>query len=208
MYVFSRSRHVNNASVREAVAGAVEIAGLAAGIAGIQIDTWTTIASRDAGRITWAAFFETLADFDTANQKLNASKEYGDWVDANDKLYVGPIEDSMLQVIHGAPDPARTFNILFVVNNRAVNGKVGEATAASIEIADLITKISGSPTLVCTSLTGPYGSLVTVGGLEKMADFDQLLAAINADPSFTGRVDEVGPLVQPDNDIVWYQRLG
>jgi len=207
MYLFSRFRRVNSASAREAVAAAVEVAGMASTISGLPISSWITIASPEVGRINWSTTFEHLADFQAANDKLNDSKDYGDWADAHDKLFDGPAEDALMQIIHGVPDPDRTVN--FVAGTRVVcaTGKVGEATAAGVELAELATKISGQPMLVGATLTGLYGAMVFISGGESLAVAEEAQAALGADPSWLSFLDDHAALFQPGAETTWFQRL-
>ncbi len=208
MYVFSRMRHVNSASVREAVAAAVEVAGKVSSIAELDVSTWMTLASPAVGRITWSAMFDSVQQLVTVNQKLADSSDYGDWVDANDKLFDGPSEDALIQLVHGAPDPARTVNFVTATTAVCANGKLSAAMAAGVEVAEAATKISNIPTLFGAGQTGLYGSVVWLAAAETMGELEQGTAALAADPSWAQRLDEVGPLYQPGVETTWHQRLG
>lgn len=208
MYLFSRFRHVNSASVREGVAAAVEVAGMASTITGLDISTWMTFASREVGLISWSAMFDGLDDLAAATQKLAESGEYGDWIDAHDTLFEGPAEDGLIQLLHGAPDPGRTVNFVSVTTAVCVNGKLSAAMAAGVEFAELASKITAPPTIFGVSRTGLYGGVVWLSAGETLGELEQGEAALAADPSWVQLLDQHGPLFGPGVENIWHQRLG
>jgi hypothetical protein len=208
MYLFSRARHVNSASVREAVAAAVEVAGMASTITGLDVSTWMTFASREVGLISWTAMFDRLDDLAAATQKLAESSEYGDWIDAHDKLYDGPSTDGLIQMVHGAPDPERTVNFVSATTAVCVNGKLSAAMAAGVEFAELATKITAPPTVFAASRTGPYGGVAWISAGETLGELERGQEALAADPSWVQLLDQHGSLYGPDVETTLYQRLG
>ena len=207
MYLFSRFRHVNSASMREGVAAAVEVAGMASTITGLDVGAWMTIASREVARINWSAMFENLDELQAATEKLAGSTEYGDWVDAHDKLFDGPAEDALLQIVHGAPDPDRTVNFVAGIEAVCANGKLSAGLAAGVELAEAFTKISGSPILFAVRRTGLYGGVVWIAGAESLGALAALEETLFADPSWAPLVDQHGPAFEPGGETVWFQRL-
>jgi hypothetical protein len=208
MYVFNRSRHVNSASVRGGVAAAVEVAGMATTITGLDVSAWMTFASREVGLVSWSAIFGGLDELAAATQKLSESSEYGDWVDAHDTLFEGPTEDSLIRLVHGAPDPDRTVNFVTATSAVCVNGKLGAAMAAGVELAELASKIASPPTILGVSRTGLFGGLVWLSAGETLAELEQADAALWSDPSWAQLVDQHGPLFEPGVETAWFQRLG
>jgi hypothetical protein len=208
MYLFNRSRHVNSASVREGVAAAVEVAGMASTITGFDISAWMTVASRDVGLISWSAMFESLDDLAAANQKLAESSEYGDWIDAHDALFEGRAEDGLSQLVHGAPDPERTVNFVSATTAVCVNGKLSAAMAAGVEFAELASKITAPPTIFAAYRTGLYGGVMWLSAGETLGELEQGEAALSADPAWVQLLDQHGPLFGPGVETALFQRLG
>jgi hypothetical protein len=207
MYLFSRSRHLNTASARQSIASAIEGAGLVNNITGMEFSVWTTFASPDVGRLVWSAMFEHLEDFQVAGQKLGESDEWNDWIENSDKLYEGPAEDALIQLVHGTPDPERTVNFVAVTTAVCANGKLGAGMAAGIEVAETATKITGTPVIFGAARTGPYGGVVWFGGAESMRETEEVEAALFADPSWVQLVDQNGSSFQAGAETAWYQRL-
>lgn len=207
MYLASRFRHVNSASMREGVAAAVEAAGMASTITGLQVSAWTTVASPDSNLICWSAMIDHLADLDAANRTLGESTEFGDWLDAHDKFFDGRTEDGLVQVVHGTPDPARTVNVVMATQAVCAYGSLGSAMAAGVELAETATKITGIPTLFGALRTGLYGNVIWFAGTESLAELETTENALAADPSWLELVDQHGSLFQPGGETTWFQRL-
>ena len=208
MYMFSRSRHVNSASVREGVTAAVEVAGMASTIIGLDVSAWMSFASREVGLITWSGMFDNLDELAAATQKLAESSEYGDWVDAHDSLFEGRAEDALIQLVHGAPDSERAVNFVSATTAVCVNGKLSAAMAAGVEFAELASKITAPPTIFGAYRTGLYGGMIWMSAGETLGELEQGEAALSADPSWVQLLDQHGPLFGPGVESSLYQRLG
>jgi hypothetical protein len=208
MYLFSRSRHLKSASARESIASAIEGAGLVKNISGMDFSVWTTFASPDVGRLVWSAMFEHLDDLQAAGQTLGESVEWNDWIESSDALYDGPSEDSLIHIVHGAPDPDRTVNFVAVTTALCANGKVAAGMAAGVEIAETATKITGIPVSFGALETGPFGGVVWFSGAESMRETEEATAALATDPSWVQLVDSHGATFQTGAGSAWYQRLG
>jgi len=180
---------------------------MASTITGLEVSTWTTVASRDVGLVVWSVALDNVGQLEAANGRLAESGEYGDWVDAHDHLFDGTTEDSLIQVMHSAIDPQRSVNVVFISTAVCANGKMAAAMQAGVEFAETITKISGLPTSFATTVTGAYGGVVWLGGAENMSEMEHGLSALNTDPSFVALVDQHGASFQPGTDVAWYQRL-
>jgi hypothetical protein len=208
MYLFSRFRHVNSASAPEAVAAAVQVAGMITTATGFEMSAWMTVASREVGRINWSVMFEHLSDLEDANRTLTAMPEYADFVRANDKLFDGPAEDVLSQIVHGEPDPERTVNVVMGTRATCANGMLGAGMAGGVELAEAFTRITGAPMLFGSSVTGLYGGVVWIAGVADMAEAEAAVTAVNSDPAWVALVDQNGPYYQPGGETIMFQRLG
>ena len=99
MYLFSRTRRINTARGRAAMAKSVEIAARVSEISGYTISAWTTVFSPDFGTVRWTCRVEHLAELESINDKLAVSEDFGNLVEEADHLYSGPLEDSLVQLI-------------------------------------------------------------------------------------------------------------
>ncbi len=206
MYLFSRRRRANPAQARAAIERAVEIAGRATQITGLEIRPWSAVLSPELGTIVWATFVEHLDEIETATDKLTAETSFGDLVEQSASMFLGPAEDGLLQLVHGQPGTDRP-NYVSAVRSVGVNGSLAAAMAAGVEIAEAASRITGRPTSFATSLTGAYGSVGWFTGFPDLATMEQGNAALLADPDWIALIDRVGTLFSPDTSTTVYRAL-
>ena len=103
MYLFSRSRQLNPANARKGAGLAVEIGQKVREITGLDLSVWTTALSTDVGMISWVALVEHLTDLEAATDKLAVDGAFGDLIEQNDALFVGPATDTLSQLVSGMP---------------------------------------------------------------------------------------------------------
>jgi hypothetical protein len=196
MYLFGRSRRVNPAQTRAALAMAVEGSARATAIVGRPVFAWASVMSADLGTVLWTARFDHLAEIVAADDAVMADKEFGDWVEQNDALFSGHTEDVVSQVISNPPmgEPGA---FITVVRGVAANGSFGEAMGLGVEIADTASRITGQQTMFVATVTGPYGG---VGWITSLPDLDAAEAgneALSTNEEWLKLVDRAGHAYQP-----------
>ena len=173
MFIFGRSRAVNPASGRAAVAAAIEAGERAAGIVGFPVFTWVTMFGPDPLAAVWSARVERLADVVAADDALGADASFGDWVEERDGLFLGAASDVVSQVVHGAASgPPKAF--VTVTRTVCANGALSEAMGFGVEIAETATRLTGHEVMFTASVAGTYGG---VGWIVNADDLDQVEAA-------------------------------
>jgi hypothetical protein len=196
MYLFGRTRRVNPAHTRAAMAVAVEAGGRASEIIGRPVFTWANVLSANLGTVAWTARFDHLDEITAADDAIVGNAEFSDWVEQNDSLFSGHTEDLLNQVIHNAPtgEPGAYVSVAVAV---AANGSFSEAMAMGVEIADTATRITGQQTMFVASVTGPYGG---VGWLTSTPDLGAVEAANEAlagNEEWLKLIDRAGHAYQP-----------
>jgi hypothetical protein len=208
MYLFSRSRTAHPARFPEAVGAAGELGRKAAGITGLDISAWTSVMSPDAGRIVWTTFFESLADWEAASDKLAVDAGFAEMVRQSDDLFVGPLEDGMVTLLTPLPEQTgEQMNYVAVVSAKLANGRYSEGIAQGLALAEAATRIGGVPTMFAIANTGPYGSVEWFSAASDISTLEASEHAVNGDPSFVKMVDEAGPCFQPDALQAIYRRI-
>ena len=206
MYLFSRTRRINTARGRAAMAKTVEIAARVSEISGYTISAWTTVFSPDFGTVRWTCRVEHLEELESINDKLAVSEDFGNMVEEADHLYSGPLQDSLVQLIHGAPtgDPPRYIQ---ATTAQAANGSLVASLGLAVELAEAGSRITGQPTLVGTGVTGPYGQVVWISGAPDLATAEQANAALAADSSWAQLVDRASNVFQPGAATTMFRRI-
>src|SRR5262245_17343658 len=103
MYLFARRRRINPAQGRAAVGVALEAATRARALTGLEIWVWNPVLSPELGTLAWSTRVDHLQELQAADDKLSSSNEWVEWIEHNDPLFQGPLEDSVLSVVHGTP---------------------------------------------------------------------------------------------------------
>jgi len=207
MYIVVRSRRINQARGRAAVAAAVEAGARASEIMGQPVFVWSSIFSADGPAVSWSARVEHLADAIAIDDALFADEGFAQWVEDNDGLFVGPTSDLISQIVYGAPTgPPKGF----VQSTRAVcaNGSFGEAMGFGVEIAEMATRITGVPVMFGTSVTGDNGAVGWVSSVDELSDVEAANAALAADDEWLKLLDRAGHAFAPGASSMMLRRIG
>jgi hypothetical protein len=191
MYLFGRSRRVNPAHARAALAVAVEARARASEIIGRPVFVWTSVMSPELGTVMWTARFDHLDEIVAADDAVMANSEFGDWVEQNDSLFSGNTEDVVSQVIHNPPsgEPGAFISLVRAV---AANGSFGEAMGLGVEIADTASRITGHPTMFVAPLTGPYGAMGWITSVPDLGALEAGNEALMGNEEWLKLIDRAG----------------
>lgn len=197
MYLFSRRRQVNLASGRAALGMVVEGAHRASEISGLDVRAWSVVYSPEVGTVVWSARIEDLEQLEVANDKLQASNEFGDFVEQNDKLFSGPLQDNLSQVISGQFS-AQIPEYITTVQARPSPGSLSNSVTLGIEIAEAASRITGIPTMLTSTITGPYGGLTWITGTQDLKTGAAAQERLMADPAWMALLERASSAYMPD----------
>ena len=206
MYLFARRRRINPARMGAAAGAVVEGATRARDIIGFPVWAWASVMSPDVGTAAWTVRVEHLDELESADDKLMSTSDFTEWVEQNDSLFVGPLEDSVLQLVHGtlATEPAAYVQ---VARGTCANGAIAEAMSFGVEIAEVASRITGLTTIFGTTLTGAYGDVRWVTGVPNLAAVEAGNAALMADDEWRKLVDRAGHAFAPGVTVSLLRRL-
>ncbi len=193
MYLFTRTGRFAPGSVGDAMTFVASITDKVHQESGLEVHSWAATMSPELGTVVWASFVDSLEELEAAQDKLAVSDSFIALADAGSKLFVGPLQDGLAQVIVGtidrtAPLPA----YVTVARATAANGKLREALAAGAEIAETATSITGVPTSFLVDATGPFGGCRWNTGLPDIASVERAEAALAADDRWLALMDRIG----------------
>ena len=209
MYLFSRSRRVDPGEFMEAMEWTINVTETVNRITGREIEAWTAFASPELGTIVWSMWAESMVDIETVGDKLVADSEYVKLVKKGSDHFEGPVTDGLMSLIYGAPDPdAPRANYVGVATATAANGRVGDAVAGAIAIADKATAITGHTTMVAIGATGPFGGIAWMTLVPDLATMEAGEAAMLADSTWLATIDEHGTAYAPGAAQSIYRRVG
>jgi hypothetical protein len=190
MYLFSRRARLAPGNTRDAMTWATSITEKVNQIVGLNTSLFAQTYSPEVGTLVWSTFVPDLATLESANDKLLVDDTYVSMVDAGAKFAQGNIDDSLLQLVSGEPDPNRQIEYATTVQTICANGSVTKGIELGVEIAQRAEKVVGLPVLFATSATGGYGAVAWITGYADVNELDAANQALAADAKFGEFVDK------------------
>ena len=189
MYLFTRSGRIATGNTRKALEWALGITEQVNTITGLGVSLYTTMFSPEVGTLAWSAFVDDLGTLEAANDKLQADDAFVANVDKGAAVGMGGADDSLLQVLHGAPDPNRSAEYVVAVQSVCANGNFTRGVEVGVEIAQMVERITGSPSLFVLGATGTYGGVGWLTGFPDIAALEAGNQALAADADFAAYID-------------------
>jgi hypothetical protein len=200
MYLFIRRRRPEPSKLAAATNWYVEVIHQVREATGKDVSGWSTVMSPDTGTCMGAVWVEHLEEVEQLFDKLRVSHEYTNLIERSAGLFVGPLEDSIIEVVHG--NRLRT-KPEYTLIHRAVpaNGMMREAVAVAIDAAKLHETITGVPVVFGTSMTGAFGECNWFASFGSINDVEKAGVALNSDPRWADLIDRLGLLFTADSGI-------
>lgn len=208
MYLFTRAGRFGPGSARDSMSFVGAITEKVNQETGLDVHAWVASMSPELGTVVWASFVDSLEELEAAEDKLAVSDGFAELAEQGAKLFAGPLQDGLAQVVVGtfdrsAPLPA----YVAVARAAAVNGKLRDAMTAGVEIAEAATRISGIPTAFLVDTTGPFGGCRWNSGHADIASLERAEASLMADDSWLELLDRVGGCYQDGVTQSIFRRL-
>jgi len=208
MYLFSRRARLAPGNTRKAIEHVIGISEKVNQITGIGVSLYTQVFSPEVGTVAWTAFVPDLATLEVANDKLGADDGFASMIDSGAQyLLTGMLDDGLLQLVHGAPDPQQHIEYATTVQAVAAPGKYTRAIEVGVEIAQRAERATGTPTLFATSMTGVYGGVSWVTAFADVKAMEAGEAALAADASFAKFLDKEASEVYAAEPALTQQRI-
>jgi hypothetical protein len=171
-------------------------------ITSLGVGLYTQVFSPEVGTLVWSAFVPDLAALEAATDKLNADDGFVSMADEGASLTTGAVDDSLVQIVYGQPDPNRHVEYATVIQAVCANGKVGRGIELGMEIAQRAEKTIGTPVMFVTAVTGTYGGVGWITGHNDIHAVEAAQEALAADTKFTEFVDrETGSVYAAEPEL-------
>ena len=206
MYLVGRSRVINPARPRAAVAAAIEVGQRVSPIIGLPVYTWSTIFGPEPLTVMWSARVEHLAEIVAADDALAADEAFNEWAEQHNDLFASPLVGVVSQVVHGAPT-GEPKPFLAVTRAVAANGALGEAMGVGVELAETLTRLTGHETMFMTPVTGEYGGAAWIVGADDLGEVEAVNATLAASDEWLKLVDRAGHCYAPGATTTMLRRL-
>jgi hypothetical protein len=190
MYLFTRTARFGGGHVAESMAWAIGMTERVNASTDLEVGLFQRVFSPGLGTVAWATFVNDLEQLQTANDTLAADPEYLAAVDAGAPFLDGNgVDDGLMQIVHGEPDPSRTVTYVATVQTVLANGSIARGVEVGVQIAQLAEKITGVPTLFGVNVTGPYGSIGWVTGYENVQQYQEAEGALAVNEEWLATLD-------------------
>lgn len=190
MYLFSRTARLSQGGrLTDKIASAAELTEKVKDVTGLEVGLYAQQFSRGLGTIVWSTFVPDLAALEASDDALAASDEFQDMLEDTSDVFADGMDDALLQVVHGVPDPERPVNYVVAVRSVCAPGNMARGIELGVEIAEKAGAISGQPTLFCTGMTGEFGSVAWLTGYPDIQSLERGEQVTYADPAMIDLVD-------------------
>ena len=198
MYLYTRRLVLASATGAE---WATRICEAGTKVGGVEINVWGSVWGPGYGTITWTAWHTDLPSLESWGDTLNADAGFQGVVAEGAELVMGGVDDGLLQVVSGEPDPDANNQYVAGVTAVCAGGEIERAMTAGVELAEAATRITGRPTMFVRSVTGPYSGVGWLTGHETIAQMEAGQDAMAADPTWLKLVDSTGGAFVEDPSI-------
>lgn len=204
--MFSRQRIANPASGRAATAFVMEVTQRVRELTGRDIHVWMSSFSGPVNRFSFTTLLEHLDELETTFEKLGADNGYGDFVEKGAAMFLGTPEDTLLQVLHGAPlAEMPAYSTVTIAEARP--DALMSGVELGIEIAQKATEVSGNPTMFVHAVTGPYAGCAWLTGVPDLTTLETSEATLMGNADWLALLERAGDCYQPGARSEVWRRL-
>jgi hypothetical protein len=186
MYLFTRRVRLSHAA---GVQWALDITTKVHQVTGQDVELWGTVYSPGYGTITWTAWFEDLPHLETFGDKLSADEGFQTMSAEGASFTDGGVDDGLLQLLGGTPDPDRDLHYVSSVQATCAGGNARRAMTLGLEISERAESITGVPMMFVRAMSGSYGGVGWLAGYEDIASLERAGDALAADDGFSELID-------------------
>lgn len=196
MLIFNRSVTLKG-NPRDTLAWAGQMTAFVNDNTELSVSLWQTSFGAPIGTVSWSTMAESRAVLDAAFSELAGSSDYFDLIDAAQDFVGEPGTDTLREVVHSAgPEYSRApiGSIVSLITAKVANGQYDKAALWSVEMTDLVSGITGAPSLLCRDLHGAFGQITWISQFPSMGAVDAADEAVNKEPAYLERLGRAGEL--------------
>lgn len=188
MLLFSRIVTLTG-SPRQTVPWAAEITAYVNAHSPLQVACWSGDFGYPLGTVAWSSLVESQAGLAAGSAELLADGAYFDLVESGAALVHAPGQDTLRQIVHGAPtEPPPLGAVAVITTATAVVDRYADAIGWGVEIAQHGEQVTGAPISVLTDLYGAMGAMAWISVQPDMASAEAAGMALRGDAGYIGRL--------------------
>jgi hypothetical protein len=175
----------------------------------LQWSLWATMGGAPLGTLAFTTLVQSLAELDAGTSPLALDEEYLNRLDEWRTLVAEPPVDRVVEILHNSGGEYRRGGlgaVGIVVTMQVANARFGAATKWSIEMADLVSEITGHPSMLGRGVVGEFGTLAHLGTVPDVAGLDAAYEALGKDHRYLTKLDEMGDMFLPGSGRVTHLR--
>ncbi|GAC1476956.1 MAG: hypothetical protein NVS1B12_11370 [Acidimicrobiales bacterium] len=189
MYIFSRRVQMSGTHARKSTKWAVGQLERVNSLSDLTFTLWADVYGPRVGSVLFSTIVADLATLVAGSDRLLGNDDYLTSIEEGSEYMVGTPEDTLIQIVHGTPDPNREVAYVSTVSAVVADGAYGRAAAVGTEICERATKITGIPTVFGFDTTGLYGGVRWLTPFANIAEVDSSGAQLASDASWTEYLD-------------------
>jgi hypothetical protein len=208
MFLFSRAITLSG-SPRQALPWVAQMTEYVNANSSLDVSAWTVDFGAPLGTVAWTAVIEDQATLAEAAWGLAGQDGYMDLIEAAADLVAAPGEDSLAGLVHGSPsEPPSVGSVALSTTAHAVVDRIADTLAWSVEIAEYVEGVTGSPVSVWSSTYGQMGQIAFISVLPDVAALDANQAKTNGDPGYLERLSKsAGLWLDGSGHVARYTRI-
>lgn len=172
------------------MAWATEMAERVNALTDLDVALYGLVYSPGVGTAVWTTFVPDLTALEAAGDKLLLDEDYNQAAARGAALTTGTLDDQLMQIVHGEPDPTRDVQYVTAVRAVCSAGNIAAGVGVGVEIAQAAERVTGAPTMFVIDTTGTYGGVGWITGHESAQAMEQAEQALMADPTWLAMIDE------------------
>ena len=152
---------------------------------------WAVVTGRPYGTFMLSTRFDDYADMIGAQMKVAVSTEWAALAVTAEGVLAQPAPTTLSEVIAVTGEPSAPKQFTMVTRATIDRSALGDAIAWSTQVAEYVTKVTGSSTTVCTSAAGKMFEVAWIGGADTPEELDKM-NAINIDAGYLEMIAAAG----------------
>lgn len=208
MFLYSRALTLGG-SPRQSLPWVAQITGYVNENSPLDVSAWTADFGQPIGTVVWNAMLEGQAALVDAAGSLIGQDGYLDLVESASAMVLAPAEDRLARLVHGQPsEPPAVGSVAMVTEATAVVDRIADTMAWSVDIAQHVESVTGTPVSVWSSVYGQMGRMSFISISPDANALDASDAAVSADVGYFDRLAKsAGLWVEGSGHVARYTRI-
>jgi hypothetical protein len=208
MFLYSRALTLGG-SPRQVLPWVAQITDYVNANSDLAVAAWNADFGQPIGTVVWNSLIENQAAFADATMALAGQDGYLDLVEAASAMVVAPAQDTLARLVHGAPtEIPGAGSIALVTEATAVVDRIGDTLAWSVEMAQHVEGLTGTPVSVWSNVFGQMGRIAFISVSPDAAALDAADATTSTDTGYFERLAKSSGLwIEGSGHVARYTRL-